>query len=129
MTDRAEGMVAALGHSVAGADLDVELAAIPGVSSLGEEGDLEGLGLMGKNDRQCLHFTVVDVERAAGMTYRVGIGVGLGLVFPTVGGGVIGVGWRDSSRIIAIDGGSIDRDGEDSGDDGEELCREHHDAS
>jgi len=57
------------------------------------------------------------------MTYMVGIGVGLAI--HVLGGGAIGVG-RCDSRVSTPDGGSIDRDGEDSGDDGEELCREHH---
>ena len=56
------------------------------------------------------------------MTYR----LGLGLAFPDFGGGAIGIGWHASR--INIDGRSTDRDGQDSGDDGEELSREHHGA-
>jgi len=57
------------------------------------------------------------------MTYR----LRLGLALLDFGGGAIGVGWRASR--LNIDRRSIDRDGQDSGDDGEKLSREHHGAS
>ena len=53
-------------------------------------------------DRQYLDFTAIDIEKAVGATY------GLEPAF------------CEPSR------GSIDRDGEDSAEDGEELYRKHH---
>ena len=53
-------------------------------------------------DRQYLDFATVDIERAVGTTYSL----------------------NPISREPS--GGSIDRDGEDSADDGEELSRKHH---
>ena len=60
-------------------------------------------GPLGKKDRQYLGFTAVDIESAAGATYS------LELAF------------REPNR------GSIDRNGEDSAKDGEELSRKQHD--
>ena len=57
---------------------------------------------LGKKDRQYLDFATVDIERAVGTTYSL----------------------NPISREPS--GGSIDRDGEDSADDGEELSRKHH---
>ena len=98
---------------------------------------------MGRVDRQCLCFTVVDVdarvdiERVARMTYslvlvaRVFIGGSVAIIggsVTVIGGSVAVIGGPVvlSGGCIVRNGGSVDRNGEDSADDGEKLCREHH---
>jgi hypothetical protein len=61
--------------------------------------------LLCKKDRQFLDFTAVDI-----------------------GGGGAGKTYWQVSRDPFLDGGSVDCDSEDSTDDGEELCGEHHGA-
>jgi len=101
--ERADFFVKIAGHILADVGVDGDLLAAPAVNA---EADVSK-GLLDRKDNQCLDFTVVDVgaradiEKAAGTTYM------LGFVS------------RD------LNGGSIDRDGEDSADDGEKLCGEH----
>jgi len=57
---------------------------------------------LGQKNRQYLDFTTVDIERVVGTTHS------------------LEPAFREPS------GGSIDRDGKDSADDGEELYRKHH---
>ena len=77
-------------------------------------------GRLNKEDRKYLGFTTVDadaradIERAMRVAYT-------GLRFVSL----ILASLRLASR--EINGGSIDRDDEDSADDGEELSRKHHD--
>ena len=59
-------------------------------------------GPLGQKDRQYLCFTAIDIERAVVATYS------------------LEPAFCESSR------GSIDRDGEDSAEDGEELYKKHH---
>jgi len=104
-TNRADVIVKVGWYILADAGIDGECHAIPLVYTVGAELDISQ-GLLGRKNRQYLSFTTVDVdarvniERAAGITY---------------------------SPDPAI-GGSIDRDGEDSTDDSENLSRKHHGA-
>ena len=93
---------------------------------------------MGRMVRQCLCFTVVDIEKVTGMTYslvliaRVLIGGHIAIIggSVTVIGGSIAVVVGSvglSGGCIVRNGGSVDRDGEDNADNGEKLCREHDD--
>ena len=82
---------------------------------------------------QHLDFTVVvvdasvDIDRTARITYRLGLGLGLGL---RLGLGIgLGLGLGLGLAFGGVNGGSIDRHGEDSADDDEELSGEHHGAS
>jgi len=59
-------------------------------------------GLLRKRDRQYLDFTAIDIERAAGATYNLGLAS------------------CEPKR------GSIDHNGEGSTEDGEELYRKRH---
>ena len=100
------------GYVDADVSLDRDLLATPvGIAEL----DISQ-SLPVRKDRQHLDFAVVDIDRAVGMTYRLGLrlrlrlrlGLGLGLA------------------VCGVNGGSVDRHGEDSADDDEELSGEHH---
>jgi len=105
--NRADVIVKAGGHIVADAGIDGECHAVPVCSTVSAELDVSQ-GPLYRKDRQRLDLIVVDVdtrvsvEGAAEMTY--------------------------SLELASLNGGSIDRDGEDGTDDGEKLSRKHHGA-
>ena len=102
-----------------GVDRDI-LAAPVGIAEL----DIPQSLLVTK-DCQHLDFTVIDIDtgvdinRTVRMTYSLRLGLRLRL----------GLGLRLGLAFRGVNGGSIDRHGEDSADDDEELSGEHHGAS
>ena len=120
-TDRADVIVKAGGYILASTGIDGDCRAVL-QSTVNAELDASQ-GLVGRMDRQYLGFTVVNIGRAAGMTYSLAVvaRVLIGGSIAIIGGPVV-----LSGGFIVRNGGSIDRDGEDSADDGEKLCREHH---
>ena len=142
-TGRADGLLKPGGHILADTGIDGEWSAVL-QSTVDAQLDTSQ-GLMGRMDRQCLYFTVVDIGRVAGMTYslvlvaRVLVGGHIAIIggsVTVIGGSVTVIGGSVavvvgsvglSGGCIVRNGGSVDGDGEDNADDGEKLCREHHD--
>ena len=114
------------GYVDAGVGVDRDILAAPVAIA---ELDISQSLLVAK-DCQHLDFTVVDIDakvdidRTMGITYRLGLGLGLRLRL-RLG---LGLGLGLGLAVCGVNGGSIDRHGEDSADDNEELSREHHGA-